>query len=196
MTYEAERLAATLKAAREKKTLSQRTLSVRAGVPQSHISKIEHGKVNLTVSSLTAIAHALDLELALVPRKAMPAVNSITRSVDDVPQAPSDVRKEISRVAKQLNHIRVSSTDPSGFEDLNRQFRELRQYAHLIANAEALRGLREALNECEESGGHGNLRDITRQVRDIRNALAHGSTGSDRPGLPRPAYRLDEDNDE
>ena len=79
MTYEAERLAATLKAAREKKTLSQRTLSVRAGVPQSHISKIENGKVNLTVSSLTAIAHALDLELALVPRKAMPAVNSITR---------------------------------------------------------------------------------------------------------------------
>ena len=46
MSYESEKLAATLKAAREKKGLSQRALSAHAGVPQSHISKIESGAVN------------------------------------------------------------------------------------------------------------------------------------------------------
>jgi transcriptional regulator with XRE-family HTH domain len=80
MTYELEKLAVKLKAARREKGLSQRGLSDLAGVPQSHISKIETGRVNLTVSSLTAIANALDLEIALVPRQAMPAVKAFART--------------------------------------------------------------------------------------------------------------------
>lgn len=80
MAYENEHIAALLKEARENKGLSQRELAKRSGVPQSHISKIEAGAVDLRVSSLSALARALDLELVLVPRKAMPAVNSIVRS--------------------------------------------------------------------------------------------------------------------
>ena len=87
MGYEAENLAAALKAARINKGLSQRALSALAGVPQSHISKIETSGVNLTISSLAAIAHALDLEIALIPRKAVPAVKSITRGFDEAPRA-------------------------------------------------------------------------------------------------------------
>lgn len=196
MVYEAEKLAATLKAAREQKGLSQRALSARAGVPQSHISKIENGGVNLTVSSLTAIANALDLELALIPRKAAPAVRAITRSVDDVPKASPDARKEVARIARQLDQINALSIEPSALEAVRRQFRELRQFENLIKDTDTLRTIRETLKTVEDAGGLRALQEATKQMNSFRNALAHAGIDVDRPPLPRPAYRLDEDNDE
>ncbi len=80
MSYVTEHITRSLKEARENKGLSQRALSEKAGVPQSHISKIEKGAVDLRLSSLMALARVLDLELALVPRTAVPAVQSIVRS--------------------------------------------------------------------------------------------------------------------
>lgn len=79
MDYDLEYISGRLRDARNAKHLSQRQLSKLAGVPQSHISRIESNQVDLRLSSLVAIANALDLELALVPRQAMPAVQSITR---------------------------------------------------------------------------------------------------------------------
>ncbi|CAM5551567.1 helix-turn-helix domain-containing protein [Eoetvoesiella caeni] len=79
MNYDLECFSQCLREARTAKSLSQRDLSKLAGVPQSHISKIESNQVDLRLSSLIAIANALDLELALVPRQAMPAIQSITR---------------------------------------------------------------------------------------------------------------------
>ncbi|HLF10608.1 MAG TPA: helix-turn-helix transcriptional regulator, partial [Gammaproteobacteria bacterium] len=76
MSYAIAHIATTLKNAREAKGLSQRALSELAGVPQGHISKIERGAVDLRLSSLVQLARVLDLELALVPRKSVSAVNS------------------------------------------------------------------------------------------------------------------------
>ncbi|SCM79568.1 Uncharacterized HTH-type transcriptional regulator y4dL (fragment) [uncultured Pleomorphomonas sp.] len=81
MPYETEHIASRLKEARQDKGLSQRELAARSGVPQSHISKIEANAVDLRLSSLAALAHALDLELLLIPRKAAPAVHSIVRGL-------------------------------------------------------------------------------------------------------------------
>ena len=80
MSYATEHFASTLKTARESKGLSQRELSKKVGMPQSHISKIENGAIDLRLSSLVALAHVLDLEPTLVPRKAVSAVKSIIRS--------------------------------------------------------------------------------------------------------------------
>ena len=80
MAYAIEQVAQTLKAARQGKGLSQRALSKLAGVPQSHISRIENGVVDLRLSSLVEIARVLDLEVTLVPRKSVPAVQSIVRN--------------------------------------------------------------------------------------------------------------------
>ena len=66
-------IGAELKTARRKKGLSQRALSLKTGIPQSHISKIENGAIDLQTSSLIEIARALDLEPMLVPR---PLVNA------------------------------------------------------------------------------------------------------------------------
>lgn len=80
MSYSTQTIADALKAARTRKGLSQRALSTLSGVPQAHISKIEQNAVDLRLTSLLAIAHALDLELILVPKKAVPAVQSIART--------------------------------------------------------------------------------------------------------------------
>ena len=80
MSYAIEPIAERLKEARERKGLSQRQLGKLVGVPQSHISKIESGAVDLRLSSLVELARALDLELTVVPRKSLSAVQSIARS--------------------------------------------------------------------------------------------------------------------
>ena len=92
MVYSTENMARELKAARLAKGLSQRALSERAGVPQSHISKIERGGVDLRHSSLVEIARALDLEVTLVPRKHLAAVRSITRTRPSVRDEPAAFR--------------------------------------------------------------------------------------------------------
>jgi transcriptional regulator with XRE-family HTH domain len=79
MAYSTEQIARALKAARLAKGLSQRALSELAAVPQSHISRIESGHVDLRISSLAEIARALDLEVTLVPRMHLSAVRSIIR---------------------------------------------------------------------------------------------------------------------
>lgn len=84
MTYETQHIAERLREARQAKNLSQRALSKFAGVPQAQISRIEAGSVDLRLSSLIAIVNALDLELTLVPRKALPAVHSIIRQTSAV----------------------------------------------------------------------------------------------------------------
>ncbi|WP_346659337.1 helix-turn-helix transcriptional regulator [Bradyrhizobium sp. 164] len=49
-----------IRTAREAIGLSQRDLSARITVPQSHISKIESGGADLRLSSLVELARALD----------------------------------------------------------------------------------------------------------------------------------------
>ena len=80
MPYAVEHIVGTLKAARGSKKLSQRALGGKVGVPQSHISKIESGTVDLRLSSLIELARVLDLELVLTPRTLVPAVQSLIRT--------------------------------------------------------------------------------------------------------------------
>ncbi len=80
MTYLNDYILKSLREARRQKGLSQRALSIKSGVPQSHISKIENGDVDLRVSSLITLARVLDWELELIPKQSVPAVQSIVRS--------------------------------------------------------------------------------------------------------------------
>lgn len=78
-----EYLIKSLKSARQKKNQSQRALSRKTGIQQTQISRIESGQADLRVSTLVELARSLDLEVVLIPRALLPAVNSIIEKKSD-----------------------------------------------------------------------------------------------------------------
>jgi len=106
MAYLNDQILESLKEARKRKGLSQRELSTKSGVPQSHISKIESGTVDLRASSLVALARALDLELELVPKKTVPAVKSIMRS-----SISTDIAEAYKRSTEGIERYKILYAD-------------------------------------------------------------------------------------
>jgi len=83
MDYRLEPVARALREARKRKGISQRALATLAGVPQSHVSKIESGAVDLRLTSLMELSRALEMEMMLVPRSAVVTVQAIVRNVNE-----------------------------------------------------------------------------------------------------------------
>jgi len=106
MAYLNDQILESLKEARKRKGLSQRELGTKSGVPQSHISKIESGTVDLRASSLVALARALDLELELVPKKTVPAVESIMRS-----SISTDIAEAYKRSTEGIERYKILYAD-------------------------------------------------------------------------------------
>lgn len=73
-------LIATLKSLREAKDYSQRVLAHELGIPQSHLSKIEAGQVNIRLASFIEMARTLGMEVMLVPRQEVSLVKSLVHS--------------------------------------------------------------------------------------------------------------------
>ena len=69
-----------IKAARTKQGWGQRQLGASIGLPQSHISAIESGEVVPRFDTLLDILRVLDLDLLLVPRSFVPAMQSLIRA--------------------------------------------------------------------------------------------------------------------
>lgn len=197
MKYALEHIAAALKTTREAKGLSQRALSELAGVPQSHISKIEKGAVDLRVSSLIELARILDLELVLVPRKSVPAVSSIIRStigaVPTVDPHSRAVLDELKRLQEKVVALRQTAPTSSELAQLQRQIRDLQRMKVSPAHLEALREVTRNLRAIQGSQSAEDLRQVLSQVQQLRNHVAH-----DLESLPpiekvRPAYSLEDD---
>lgn len=75
--------------ARQGKGLSQRALAAKLGVVQSHIAKLEGGKVDMRLSSLQDAARALGLELMLVPIQQVRAVEAVLNAQKSVAAKPA-----------------------------------------------------------------------------------------------------------
>ncbi len=75
--HQPSELVSALAKTRRELGLSQQELGARLGLPQSHVSLIERGKVDLRLSSLIEMARVLELEVALVPRRVVPALRSL-----------------------------------------------------------------------------------------------------------------------
>jgi len=69
-----------IKEARLKRGWSQRKLGAEVGLPQPHISAIESGEIVPRFDTLLEIVRVLDLDLLLVPRSLVPAVQSLIRT--------------------------------------------------------------------------------------------------------------------
>ncbi len=208
MNYACEEIINDLKKGRQAKGLSQRALSASTGVPQSHISKIENGSTDIRLSSLIELARALDLEVKLVPRKALPAVESVVRSTAPSVPATKTYRtavKEFQRTLRTIDKLRLAYPDLSVLNKLEenlrtiRHFRTIDKYLEtikrvtqprnaLLKEAKRLQQLDNALHLSTE-----NLRAIeeaANRAQSLRNQLVHEAPDSQ----PRRAYRLGEDD--
>lgn len=199
MDYVAENIANKLKAAREKKGLSQRALSEKAGVPQSHISKIENGAVDLRLSSLVELARVLDLELMLVPRKFVSAVQSIVRNRNNqLPEAESmrEAQKELARIQKTIKSLPKTSSALKEVNQLRRQVQEMQRLKYSVPNIEGLQTARKALREFRNNTKNIEaLRNAVSEFHNMRNALVHMGSQPESVESQRPAYSLDDEKD-
>ena len=195
MSYAIEEFSEQLRAAREKKGLSQRELSALAGVPQSHISKIENSGVDLRISSLAAIARALDLELTLIPRKALPAVKSVSRSVTQSSISSPEVQLEFDHVANAIKAASAAVQSPA-LQNVQRRLRELKLVQPQIINPEVLRKIRRTFEQVEKSGSLSAAENAAKQLNSLRNRLVHSPPNQKQNETPRPLFRLEDMEDD
>ena len=198
MTYATEHIASTLKNARKSKGLTQRGLGKSVAVPQSHISKIENGVVDLRISSLVELARVLDLELMLVPRESVPAVQSIMGADAKRTSFGNESARQVARELRQLQDDvgELIKAHPSAVElaQLAGQVRQLQFYGIPRQHLDTIRGIRRAVQASrDQSQSLDAVRDWLSQLRALRNRLAHGLGGSGEGESSRPAYSLDED---
>ena len=188
-------IARKLKEARKAKGLSQRALARLAGVPQSHISKIETTGVDLRISSLTEIARALDLELMLVPRKNVSAVNSIVRSTQpSAPRQVASIAKELARLESVAGKIARQQKSLKEAVQLQSRVHELTRLELPSSYLDTIEKLNKQLQQVyKEPEALQQLRDSLNQVQFLRNELVHNP--SERVKAEhRALYSLEEDD--
>ncbi|AOG12629.1 MULTISPECIES: helix-turn-helix domain-containing protein [unclassified Agrobacterium] len=197
MRYETEEIADRLREAREAKQLSQRELSRLAGVPQAQISRIETNNVDLRLSSLVAIANALDLEIALVPRKAVPAIKSIMRQTTDrnVIQSTA-IDKEMQRLQKAIRTLQIEAPALPELQDLRKALASIQRLQVDTRFLDNLRSLRRTIERANITEQWNGIFDAANGMKALRNQIAHFGPTSEQRNANRPAYSLDEEDDD
>jgi transcriptional regulator with XRE-family HTH domain len=69
-----------IREARARRGWGQRELGAAVGLPQPHISAIESGEIVPRFDTLLDIVRVLEMDLLLVPRSLVPAVQSLIRA--------------------------------------------------------------------------------------------------------------------
>jgi len=191
MTYKSEHLLAHLREVREASRTSQRALSERTGLTQSHISQIESRKLEPGLSSFIELARALDLEPILVPKKLLPAVLGIIRAQTGAGAIVRDERAADKKLIRILKRVRQKLGGSADLDRINDSL-ELLQHARLgVAEADAYHRLLDNLEALEkrDQPERRELHDIAIKLQHLRNMIAHNASPS-----PRSAYSLDEDD--
>ena len=195
-----EEIAASVREARIAKALTQKELGQRVGLPQSHISKIEKGTVDLKLSSLVEIARALDLEITLVPRKALPAVEGAVRAHGATVETSRAVSllNEQAQIAERIKANFPDLSQVEGFQNAIRSIPRLQfDAAQLKALDEALQPAKRLKTIIEAQGGAAALakriEEATSALRHFRNIQVHHAPLIE-AARQLPAYRLEEDD--
>lgn len=195
MAYKTEHITQQIRATREARNMSQRELSARSGLTQSHISQIERGTMEPGLASLVDVARALDLEIVLAPKKLMPAIGNILDSASVMSDTlTSQQRSLVGRINRWLAEGRNRFAIASDADNLKDSLALLR---HLPLSADELEKLSDLAMNLQrwqsEPPAATQLSEFARAIRSLRNAAVH----RDRDGaVPRSAYALDEDDDD
>lgn len=194
MTYKTEHITQQIRATREAMKMSQRELSARSGLTQSHISQIERGTMEPGLSSLVDVARALDLEIVLAPKKLMPAIRNILESASATSETlTSDQRKLVGRLDRWLVQVRDRFTIASEADTFRDSLALLR---HLPLSTDELDRLKESTERLDrwqaDPPTHKELSEFAHAVRQLRNSAVHRDRDD---AIPRSAYALEEEDD-
>ena len=106
-------LTEVLRLARLTRQLSQAALAAKSGLRQRQISDLERGTVDVRVSTIQNVARALDLELMLIPRHLISAVEALQRSSGQGDQRPLyALDDEEEEAAPEESHVELGE-EPS-----------------------------------------------------------------------------------
>jgi transcriptional regulator with XRE-family HTH domain len=191
MSYQSEELIREVQGQRVKAALSQRALAARSGLTQAHISQIETGRLEPGLSSFIQMARALDLEVVLVPKKLLPAVQGILRpSTDDL--SPEDGQSALfakgERFLAKQKKLDGRSATLDRIEEYLRFLKRVRLRKDdlaIVTDAIETLGLIQG-----RPGSRARLENIATMLRQVRNNIAHPVEA------PRPAYALNQEDDD
>jgi len=200
MAHAGEHIIAALKAAREEKGLSQRELSRQAGVPQSHISKIEQGTVDLQLSSLIELSRVLDLEIMTVPRKLVPAVQAIVSGEESASSRPLGTTllavSELKRIEATAKRLHFTEKDPGQWRHFQKTISDLVNLRPGNKDIQQIREVSESVRKLKDnSKAYEEFLRAALKLQRLRNSIAHRSSELTTLPAVRPAYSLDEDAD-
>jgi len=200
----------TLQATRARKGLSQRALAAKLGVRQSYVSRIETAAVDPKASTLTEIARALDLELVLIPRRLVPAVQALQRQDEpnDSAKFENSIRDHLNRIRHQLQTLQAIAGEPKALILLDKVIADLLPLRFGALAGVQIQTLLEQIGTTlkqirrsphppgDKQTATEALTIIARlagELRAIRNRLAHRAV--EQPSEAMPAYRLDTEDD-
>lgn len=204
MNYAVAELLEQLRAARLTQGLSQRQLGERVGLPQSNIARLESGNTDPGLSKIIELARALDLDLQLIPRKALPTIQGAMRAnalAIDPHDATSRAIQSIMNLGETL--ARIAPTQIEIPESLRKTLADLERLkfdqAQFRALQDAIKPLQRALDRLEDTGSSPKdwarrMGESTTRLRDLRNRIAHGAA-IDQSQL-KPAFSLEDGDDD
>lgn len=197
-------ISTNIKQARLAKSLTQKELGQRVGLPQSHISKIEKGVVDLQLSSLIEIVRALDLDVKLVPRKAIPAVDGAVRLHSPSPETSRaiDIIRQNAQFAERLKVNHPNLTQIEGLQQALKNVPKIRYDAAQIKTLqdalkpitqlqEHMQAIGKVLQNSEFNKVGKQLQAVTKSLNHFRNLQIHNPQIEIQRQLP--AHRLEED---
>ena len=195
MEYKSEALIAQAREVREASGISQRSLSDRAGLTQSHISHIESGKTDPGLSSFIDMARALDLELILVPKKLLPAVQGLMRAQTSPEMRIHTAQANDKHFARAERIVKKMKQYYGGSADLDRIDEDLRFLRRVNLGDPEMKHVRALITLLEtfQSSPHATrlVRDTAQKLQRLRNTIAHGAMTE-----PKAAYTLDDGDDD
>jgi transcriptional regulator with XRE-family HTH domain len=195
VSYKSEDLIREIRDRRTDAGLSQRALAARSGLTQAHISQIETGTLEPGLSSFIDMARALDLEIMLVPKKFLPAVQGILRQTSTEQSTPQEGEAALREIARGERLVIKQKLLYGSSADLDRIADALRFLRHAPLRKPDLQIVTHTINKLRRYQASPQSKDILAAIatdlQQLRNRVVHNPSEA-----PRPAYAIDEEDDD
>ncbi len=195
MRYKSEDLIREIRDRRTDAGISQRALAARSGLTQAHISQIETGTLEPGLSSFIDMARALDLEIMLVPKKFLPAVQGILRQTSTEQSTPQDGEAALREIGRGERLVIKQKQLYGSSADLDRIADALRFLRHAPLRKPDLQIVTGAINKLRRYQASPQSKDIVAAIatdlQQLRNRMVHSPSEA-----PRPAYAIDDEDDD